>query len=152
MVNIHIQKLSTKQVNTRNGLKNVWGIYDGKQWYSSFMETWNSAWKIGDTLTLDDSQVIANTKGDKTFWNINAPRRNNPAAAPVAAVGNPMLLDAIFLNTKKILNYLEHLPVGSGGLTLGEIMAEPKMPVKKVEDAPPPEDTTDYSDPENLGF
>jgi len=64
---IKINKLSSKQVETKNGLRTTIGIYDGEKWLSLFeIKGITDKWKEGDEI---EGEVVQNGK----YWNLKLP-------------------------------------------------------------------------------
>lgn len=70
-----IEQLTKREVNTKYGEKEVWNIkFQGSDtWVSSFIGNWNSDWKVGDEIDIENDQIQKTEKGGKTYFNIKAP-------------------------------------------------------------------------------
>lgn len=64
---IKIEKLSSKQVETKNGTRTTIGVYDGEKWLSLFeIKGVTDKWEEGDEI---EGEIVQNGK----YWNLKLP-------------------------------------------------------------------------------
>ena len=75
-----ISRYSTKTIQTSRGDSLVCNFNAGGKWYNAFVGKWNENWKDGMTVEVLDSQITSKEKNGKTYWNVNAPPKEDKAA------------------------------------------------------------------------
>ena len=69
-----IKKLSSKQLETKYGLKDKWIITDeNDRMLDAFVGNWNKDWKEGQEIDVKDSQITSREYNGKTYYSIQAP-------------------------------------------------------------------------------
>lgn len=96
---IKIKRMSKRQVNTKNGPKNSYGILneDNGIWYSCFEHPDMINWREGMT-------VEANVKQNGQYWNIEFPKRERAYQA-----GNSQLIEAMKLQLDRLEKKVDRL-------------------------------------------
>lgn len=96
---IKIKKISKKEVNTKFGLKNNYGILNehDNQWYSCFEHPDMKEWREG-------MEVEANVKVNGQYKNIEFPKREKPYQA-----GNNQLIEAMKLQLDRLEKKVDRL-------------------------------------------
>lgn len=130
---LKVSKLDERVVNTRFGSKGQW-VVNGK--WSAFKGSWNSGWKVGDTIKGVFKQ---NESNGKTYFNIECPPE-------LKQQGGGMQSDVL----NKILNELviirNTLQKNDGQ---GEVEVEPaEQPSEQPAEQPVDEPTSDATDGE----
>ena len=108
MTKLTIEKLTRATTDKEgNPLVNKFGkpygktsVYANGKWYGCFTADFNHQWNIGDTIEVE---VQETKSGDKTYYNIIAPKAGRPDVLP-----NELLDDLIKYEdeTLKKINYL----------------------------------------------
>jgi hypothetical protein len=55
-MNLKIERISTKPIETSKGPATKVGVFSGGKWYSCFAGDWNSGWKEGQTIDVEVKQ------------------------------------------------------------------------------------------------
>lgn len=96
---IKIKKISKKQVNTKFGVKNNYGILDENtgEWYSCFEHPLMKDWREGQ-------EIDVNVKVNGQYKNIEFPKQERPYQA-----GNNQLIEAMKLQLDRLEKKVDRL-------------------------------------------
>lgn len=114
-----IQQINFREVNVKGSPKKKVGIKSNGVWYGAFVGKWNESWKVGDSFEVPDDRVKKSEVGDKTYWDIKGPERENGGMAPDAIKRFENTLAAIRRDLEAIKGHL--------GLAAGDDYQEPQQ-------------------------
>ena len=81
---LKIDRLTSRDVNTSRGTSKSLSIQAGGMWYNAWSADWNSHWKVGSQIEIEESQIEVTEKNGKTYRNIKAPKDGGKKQQPPA--------------------------------------------------------------------